>query len=685
MRQACLSGRLWTCASALMVASLVCVTASSASPPGQAVAQHVLVIGCDGLGSVAFAPTNAPVLHQLMRAGAYTLHARAVMPTSSSPNWASMIMGAAPEQHGVTSNDWETNKFDIAPTAVGPAGIFPTIFGVLREQKPGAQIACIYDWDGFGRLLEPQAPNLRENVKGTPATARRAIEIIKERKPDFLFIQFDAVDHAGHESGWKSPQYFQTVEEIDALIGNLLAALTEAGIRDQTIVVVTADHGGKGKSHGGMTMDELEIPLILNGPGIKKGHELAGAVNTYDLAPTLARIFQIEPPACWIGQPVVDAFIPETTDSTVAGSITKPTTGKVKKVPETVQPIAAPRHPLPPEEGSADITRFSFIVYGDTRGRRDGKAIQYEHSLVVDAMLDTIKKLEKTTFPVRFVLQSGDAVADGRNPQQWNVSFVELINRLTTEGGVPYFLAPGNHDVTGTESILATNRLKGLQNYLAAMAELIPNECSPRRLEGYPTYAFAYGNSFVIALDSNIANNDVQYTWVEEQLAGLDRERYHHILVFCHHPPFSSGPHGGATVESQVVTLRKQYMPLFRAYHVEAIFAGHEHLFEHWVERYEDGDKRYRIDEIVTGGGGAPLYAYKGEPDLRDYLKVNAAQKVTVEHLAKPGLHPGETPFHYVVVRVDGDLMSVDVVGVDWGRGFQPYRSSGVTLADPTK
>ena len=69
-------------------------------------AEHVVIIGCDGMGSVAFLPqTNAPVMRRLMREGAWTLHARGVMPTSSSPNWASMIMGAGPEQHGMTSND----------------------------------------------------------------------------------------------------------------------------------------------------------------------------------------------------------------------------------------------------------------------------------------------------------------------------------------------------------------------------------------------------------------------------------------------------------------------------------------------------------------------------------------------------------------------------------------------------
>jgi predicted AlkP superfamily pyrophosphatase or phosphodiesterase len=271
-------------------------------------AKHILVIGCDGFGSVAFTSTNAPVLHRLMRDGAHTLHARGVMPTTSSPNWASMIMGAGPEQHGITSNDWMPDKFDIAPVATGSAGIFPTIFGVLREQRPTAFIACVHDWEGFGRLVEPRAPNLLEHVKGSSDTARRAIEVIRKNKPAFLFVHFDDVDHAGHDFGWRSPEYFAAVEKVDQLIGDLLDALAETGQRKQTLVMMTADHGGKNKGHGEATMEEIEIPWILNGPGVVAGRELKSPVNTFDLAPTIAWVYGLKTPSCWIGKPVVEAF-----------------------------------------------------------------------------------------------------------------------------------------------------------------------------------------------------------------------------------------------------------------------------------------------------------------------------------------------------------------------------------------
>lgn len=350
---------------------------------------------------------------------------------------------------------------------------------------------------------------------------------------------------------------------------------------------------------------------------------------------------------------------------------------------ETVHAIAPPRQPLPLEEASANVTRFSFIVYGDTRGRRDGQAIQHEHSLIVDTMLGTIKKLEQTEYPVRFILQSGDAVVNGRDPKQWNASFVDLINRLTTEGGVPYFLAPGNHDVSGAAELEAPERKEGLSNYLAAISRLIPPDGAPRRLAGYPTFAFGYGNTFVLAFDSNIATDDKQYEWVKSQLENLDRRRYVNVIAFCHHPPFSSGPHGGVKIEPPAAALRLRYLPLFRAHHVKALFTGHEHFFEHWVERYADSTGRqYRLDQIVSGGGGAPLYSYLGVPDLRDYLKANAAGKVKLEHLVKPGPNPGDNAYHYVVVQVDGEHLKMEVIGVDWGRNFRPYRSNKADLDD---
>ena len=153
-----------------------------------------------------------------------------------------------------------------------------------------------------------------------------------------------------------------------------------------------------------------------------------------------------------------------------------------------VRPIAPPGTGLPAEADSSSVTRFSFIAYGDTRGLRDGTALQPDHSVLVDGMLARIAALAATPFPVRFVLQSGDAVLNGTAGAQWNLSFSPVIERLTRDANLPYFLAAGNHDVTSGPAGDPLRAL-GLHNMLAAMSKLIPPEGSPRRLNGYATYA----------------------------------------------------------------------------------------------------------------------------------------------------------------------------------------------------
>jgi hypothetical protein len=352
---------------------------------------------------------------------------------------------------------------------------------------------------------------------------------------------------------------------------------------------------------------------------------------------------------------------------------------------DTVVAIAKARRPLPAEAASAGVTRFSFIAYGDTRGRRDGVNEQYEHSLVVESMLRTIARMDAGPDPVKFVLQSGDAVVNGRDPKQWNVSFVGLINRITTTGGIPYFLAPGNHDVTSAGDLANPGRKEGLTNYLRAVGQLIPPDGASRRLDGYPVFAFGYGNTFVLGFDSNIAEDSTQFAWVQGQLEGLDRKRYTHVVVFFHHPAYSSGPHGGSTIERPTAAVRARYMPLFRKHNVELLLTGHEHFFEHWVERWRDAKGvTHRMDQIVSGGGGAPLYGYQGEPNLTEYVRAAGADSVRLTHLVKPGVQPGDNAYHYMVVHVDGARMWVEIIGVDWGSNYAPYRSARSALTDTT-
>ncbi len=291
-----------------MMTGLAMVLTVLVSPRASEV-QHVLIVGVDGLSPDGIRNAPTPHLDRLCRDGAWTFRARAVMPTSSSPNWASLMMGAGPEQHGILSNDWRPDRHELPPTVLGPGGIFPTLFSVLRQQRPDAVQAVVHDWDGFGRLFERSLVDVVENPAGPTNTTRRAVELFRTRLPTLLFVHLDHVDGAGHQYGHGSAEYYESVAMADQLLGELLTAVRDAGREAQSLVLVTSDHGGLNKGHGGATLAEIEIPWIIAGPGVRRGHEIQIPVNIFDTAPTVAYALRLKRPAAWIGRPVSEAFV----------------------------------------------------------------------------------------------------------------------------------------------------------------------------------------------------------------------------------------------------------------------------------------------------------------------------------------------------------------------------------------
>src|SRR5690606_13258667 len=94
-------------------------------------------------------------LNEMMQRGAWSLNARGVLPTSSSANWASMLTGAGPAQHGVISNDWRVSEFSFPTSVAGSGNFFPSIFQVLADQRPDWEVGSIYHWEGFANLYDP--------------------------------------------------------------------------------------------------------------------------------------------------------------------------------------------------------------------------------------------------------------------------------------------------------------------------------------------------------------------------------------------------------------------------------------------------------------------------------------------------------------------------------------------------
>ena len=273
-------------------------------------AKHVVLIGLDGWGSYSLEKADMPHVRKLMNEGSYTLQKRTVLPSSSAVNWASMYMGAGPELHGYT--DWGSKTPDLPSRELNANGIFPNIFSLLRENQPEAEIGCIYEWDGIRYLVDTLSLSYDKHIENAledpAATARFAVSYIKSARPALVNIVFDEPDHTGHAEGHDTPAYYAKLQELDGYIGQIIDAVTEAGMLDETIFIVTSDHGGINKGHGGKSMMEMETPFIIAGKGIKKGYQLDESMMQFDCAPTLGYIFGIESPQVWIGRPVKQVF-----------------------------------------------------------------------------------------------------------------------------------------------------------------------------------------------------------------------------------------------------------------------------------------------------------------------------------------------------------------------------------------
>ena len=154
------------------------------------------------------------------------------------------------------------------------------MFQLLREARPHAEIGCLHQWGGIKYLVDTLALSHREQLQ-PEALCSAAEKYIKEKQPDLLAVCFDEPDHVGHAIGHDTPEYYAKLKELDAYIARIVQAVKDAGIADETIFILTSDHGG-----------------INN-------HE---SMMQYDVAATIAYVFGLQQPQVWVGRPMVQVF-----------------------------------------------------------------------------------------------------------------------------------------------------------------------------------------------------------------------------------------------------------------------------------------------------------------------------------------------------------------------------------------
>lgn len=227
--------------------------------------KRVFMLGIDGMGAFNQI-ADTPNMDKLFANGASTYTALASRPTISAQCWTSMLTGAIPEVHKLTNGDMH------------PIPGLPTVFKLIKDVYPDAETAAFTDWSPIAKeIITPDGGLTAYDVGHDDELCERLLTYLDEHEPKMLFIQFDSVDGAGHRAGYGSQVHLDRITHVDGMLGKLIAKYEEKGIFEDTLFIVTADHGGTpggngcGGGHGGWTEGEKLVYLGVAGKNVKHG------------------------------------------------------------------------------------------------------------------------------------------------------------------------------------------------------------------------------------------------------------------------------------------------------------------------------------------------------------------------------------------------------------------------------
>ena len=240
-------------------------------------ARHLVLISIDALRPEFYLDDGyaAPALRVLVRSGSHARAATPVFPSVTYPGHASIVTGVRPARHGVLFNmlwlptagpsRWYEEAADLrAPPlwdVARAAGL--TTAAVSWPSTLGARIDWLVPERNYYQRSEPvdvlrqaSTPGLFERLGVTPRPemfkniiewdtflASTAAAILRGMRPNLLLLHLVQLDYYQHRGGTNGPEVRPALARIDAHVATLVAALREAGIADETGVIVTGDHG----------------------------------------------------------------------------------------------------------------------------------------------------------------------------------------------------------------------------------------------------------------------------------------------------------------------------------------------------------------------------------------------------------------------------------------------------------
>lgn len=280
-------------------------------------AEHIFIISFDGGKPAVIHESDMPTLKKIAAEGAVTWVANTIFPSKTLPSHTSMLTGLSPEKHQVLWNNYEPLRGKVK---------VPTVFSIAKQADPSISTAMFPGKAKFRHLwlpgtidrfdyggLQEETPvtaseEIEKNVIPAQKVAGTASAYILEKKPNLCFIHFPDPDSAGHKSGWGSPEQKEAFKVSDQALSQITKAIADAGITDSSVIIISADHGGHDKTHGTNAPEDMNIPWIASGKGVKKNFIITQPVTTFDTTATALWLLGVPLPAELDGKPVIEAF-----------------------------------------------------------------------------------------------------------------------------------------------------------------------------------------------------------------------------------------------------------------------------------------------------------------------------------------------------------------------------------------
>jgi predicted AlkP superfamily pyrophosphatase or phosphodiesterase len=262
--------------------SFICF-ASNTSPLHAADADHyVVIVSIDGLAAYLLDDPQAPIptIRKLAREGAVVTKGMKVSnPAVTWPNHTSLVTGVRPEKHGVLANGMLVRGSENVAVFVDPkktktelvrgTTLFDAAHAVglktgdinwpctrsattLDDSFPDSPDSILHSTPRFikelvaeGFLTDETDASFRANsVPGRDVIwTDAACHLIRKRMPNLLLVHLLNVDATHHSLGAQSPAGYTANAFADACLARIVQALDEAGVREQTTLLVVADHG----------------------------------------------------------------------------------------------------------------------------------------------------------------------------------------------------------------------------------------------------------------------------------------------------------------------------------------------------------------------------------------------------------------------------------------------------------